>query len=150
MGGGRTTSGIAAARGAAALCAGTAGFQAALAAGVPWGRAAWGGARAELPNELRIASGGASLAWATTAAALLAYSGDLGDGRFRGHGRLRRVAWGVTAVGGAGTLLNLATPSRIERTVWAPTSLALAVLARHAARSVEPSTPDRARAAARR
>ncbi len=46
-----------AAAAAAVGFAGVAMFQIALAAGVPWGVAAWGGQPAQLPTTLRLASG---------------------------------------------------------------------------------------------
>jgi len=47
------------------------GFQVALAAGLPWGRASWGGAHAGvLPTNLRVASGASALVYAGLAAVL--------------------------------------------------------------------------------
>lgn len=67
-----------AARGAALFCLAFAGFQIALAAGAPYGQAAWGGSRAVLPQGLRAASAGAAIYLLLAAAALLARSGDWG------------------------------------------------------------------------
>ena len=126
-----------AARGAAALCSGISAFQVVLAAGAPLGRAAWGGGSAELSELQRVASGGMALVWGGAAAAFLAFSGDLAEGRHRGSRGLRRVVWAVAGVGGVGTLMNLASPSPWERAIWAPVALATAVLAAVAARSAD-------------
>lgn len=48
-----------------------AGFQAALAAGAPWGRAAGGGKHARLPQNLRIASLVSMIVWLVAALIVL-------------------------------------------------------------------------------
>ena len=133
---GRDERGRWAARGAAALCSGIAAFQLALVGGAPWGRAAWGGQQAELPDVLRVASGGSALLWTGAAVALLAFSGDLADGRYRGAVGLRRVTWAVAGVSGVGTVMNLVSRSGLERGIWAPIALSTAVLAAVAARTI--------------
>jgi hypothetical protein len=101
-------------------------FQALLAAGVPLGRAAWGGATAELPTGLRAASGFATVFWLAAAAVVL---------RQGGH-RMPRVpervaktgTWALVGLLTAGALMNLASSSPWERFGWAPTTAALAAL----------------------
>jgi hypothetical protein len=106
---------------AASLLVGIAAFQVALAVGAPWGRAAWGGAHSGvLPPGLRVASGlsvPVDLAFAAVAL------GRLVPGRGR-----RAALWGLTAYSGVASALNLATPSPVERAIWAPVALTLAVL----------------------
>lgn len=103
---------------AAALSAagltGVAAFQTALAAGVPAGHLAWGGAggTGALPTHLRVASAASALLWLGGAA--LVRSGN--------RRATRRIA-GLLLVGSA---MNAASPSRAEARLWAPTSLALA------------------------
>ena len=97
-----------------------AGFQACLALGMPWGSAAWGGAsEGVLPAGLRVASGLAAVVWTWVALVVL--------GRFlaaRGRRRLLLLlAIGMTLA----VVMNLSTPSVIERAVWTPFSLVAAL-----------------------
>ena len=93
-------------------------FQAGLAAGAPWGRAAFGGAHAGvLPPRLRVVSGVASPLYLAAALALLC---DRTPPRARGL--VSRVCVGL---GAAGTVVNAVSPSSPER-VWSVWSLALA------------------------
>lgn len=82
--GGRTTEGAmrmpnqvaAAERGTAVALMTLGGFQAALAGGAPWGRAAYGGAHhGTLPPRLRAISGVAALGYGTAAVLVLGGSG---------------------------------------------------------------------------
>ncbi len=92
-------------------------FQLALALGAPWGAAAWGGAHpGVLPDELRRASGVAAPVYAGLAAFVLSGAG----GRWRG-----RVLGGFAALFALGVALNLASPSWVERLVWAPVAALL-------------------------
>jgi hypothetical protein len=67
-----------AARGAAAFCVAFALFQAALAAGAPFGQIAWGGSSAVLPAPLRWTSAGAALYLILAAAIMEVRAGDWG------------------------------------------------------------------------
>lgn len=112
---------------AAALFAALALFELALAAGLPWGKAAWGGRQAELNPGLRVASG---------VQAVLAMGFALVVLRRAGHHVwaplpprwLPPAVWVLAGYGAAGTLLNAASRSPLERAVWTPVSLSLAVL----------------------
>jgi hypothetical protein len=106
----------------AAGLTGVAAFQAALAAGAPWGRLSWGGAGGAgvLPTGLRVASAASAGGWLGAAALVL-------SGRRRAT---RRIA-GLLLVGSA---MNAASPSRDEARLWAPASLALAAVTAAAAR----------------
>lgn len=113
---------------ASVLLGGITAFQVALAAGAPWGRLAWGGRHeGSLPRELRVSSGVAAVLWG---AATVAVAAELPRSA-RGQRLLLRGVGGVCAVGAA---LNLASPSRAERALWAPVSAAVAVLTWRAAR----------------
>ena len=95
---------------AALLLSGMAGFQIALAAGAPWGAAAWGGTNpGVLPRGLRVSSAGSGLVYVLLAVAA----------------RILPVASGGMVVG---TVMNLASPSKIERTLWTPVAAALAAV----------------------
>jgi len=112
---------------AATLMSGLALFQAALAAGVPWGHAAFGGANAELEPPLRVAAGAAAMVW--TAAALIVL-------RRAGHPvwaplprrALPAAVWIIAGYSATGVLLNAISQSPVERAIWAPGSLAISAL----------------------
>ena len=87
------------------LLASVGAFEVALAAGAPWGSAAWGGAHpGVLPTNLRAASGVAAVVYGGLA--FLAGSDVLGATA------RRRVLGSASAIMVVGTLLNLASPSR--------------------------------------
>jgi hypothetical protein len=95
-------------------------FQLALAAGAPWGAAAFGGQTpGVLPTSLRVVS----------AVSVLVYGG-LGalvvTDRLGSTAR-RRVLTGASLLMALGTVANLATQSPVER-LWAPVAATLAVL----------------------
>lgn len=106
---------------------GVAAFQVALAAGVPWGRASYGGAHpGVLPSRLRVVSAGAALL----------YSGlSVVVGSRRPPVKMRRhVLTGVTTLMGVGTVMNGISPSWPERAIWTPTTAVLTALAWRARR----------------
>lgn len=101
-------------------------FQAALALGAPWGRAAWGGAHRRLPGGLRIASAVAVVLWLAAALVVLAHAGY-------GWSPIPSLVarWGTWVLFGllvVGTLMNLASRSRPERLIQTPTAAVLAIL----------------------
>ncbi|MBP6647886.1 MAG: hypothetical protein KA207_18660 [Burkholderiaceae bacterium] len=93
-------------------------FQWALAAGLPWGELAWGGAYpGVLPEAMRWASLGSGLllmgmVWVVRVRAGLTPSRHLPW--------MRKLIWCVVAYCALGVLANLATPSVWERVVWTP------------------------------
>lgn len=97
-------------------------FQAALAAGAPWGRAAYGGSRrGTLPTRLRMVSGVAATAYGSGAALVL-----------RGSGSPEARSRALTALSilmGIGAVTNGASRSPVERALWTPVTGASAVLA---------------------
>lgn len=104
------------------------GFQMALAAGAPWGSAAYGGKHpGVLPTRLRVVSAAAVPVYG--ALFVLVAREPLGQRQRRAH----EVVAGLFA---AAVLLNLASPSRAERG-WAPVcaAIATATLAARPARS---------------
>ncbi len=113
----------------AALLAGTAGFQVAIAAGAPLGAWSWGGAHdGVLPPGLRAASGVAAVAWGAAAAAVA-------TDRPRAHAAHRGLHLGLALVSTLGAVANLASPSLPERAVWVPVTAAVAALAWRAVRA---------------
>ena len=108
-------------RASLALLAGVGAFQVALAAGAPWGAAAWGGAHpGVLPSQLRVGS-------AVSAVVYLALGAVVRSGVV-GPSTRRRILTGAAALMLVGTLANLASPSMVEKAVWSPVAASLAVL----------------------
>jgi len=101
---------------AAGLMVTTAAFQAALALGAPWGEAAYGGATAGvLSSQQRVSSAVAVPVYLAVAAVA---SGRLGAPTAR-----RRVLRLASVVMAAGAVLNLASPSLLERLLWVPVTV---------------------------
>ncbi|GAA4682618.1 hypothetical protein [Nocardioides nanhaiensis] len=110
-----------------ALLALQAGFQAGLAAGAPWGSAAYGGRRpGPVPPRLRLVSGVAAGAYAAAAVSLLDASAPA---RRRRRRRVLRVVRGYAAVG---VVANAASRSPLERALWTPWCVATAASAHRA------------------
>ncbi len=104
------------------------GFQVALAVGVPWGKAAYGGASATLEPRLRIASGIAAVVWALVAwfflsLAIPALAGPVPDSWNT------VVLWVLVGLFAIATAMNGVSRSRIERAIWTPVSAVLLVCA---------------------
>lgn len=120
---------VSTARGAAIIAAiglaTIAAFQVALALGVPWGRAAYGGTSATLPPELRVATGVAAMVWLLAAAVVLGRAGYWGSPRWAAA--FRRGTWLVAGLVGLGAIVNFASSSRWERFGWGPLALVLAI-----------------------
>jgi hypothetical protein len=106
----------------AVLACGVGVFQVALALGVPWGEAAWGGANSGvLPVSFRVASGVCAVLWAGVAA--------VSAGRFLGAVGRRRLLLGVAVYSTIGIALNAVSPSSTERAIWVPVTVVGAGLA---------------------
>ncbi len=101
-------------------------FQAALAAGAPLGRAAWGGKATHLPNRLRIASGVAVVFWLLAALVVLARAGF--DVAPVPDAIARWGTWALVVLLPIGALMNFASSSSWERFLWGPLAAAMAVL----------------------
>jgi hypothetical protein len=101
-------------------------FQAALAAGAPLGRAAWGGRTAVLPARLRRSSAVAFVIWLVAAAIILGRAGLI-DVPLP-EVTLTVGAWVLVVLSALGSLVNVASSSPWERFGWAPLAATLAVL----------------------
>ncbi|SKB07539.1 hypothetical protein [Aeromicrobium choanae] len=108
------------------LLAVLAAFQIALALGAPWARFAWGGQHTVLPTSLRVGSAVSVVIYVVIGAILLAraelISLDVSDRA------VEIAAWVVTGYFVLGIAMNLASRSRPERLVMAPTCVVLALL----------------------
>ena len=101
-------------------------FQLALAAGAPWGVAAYGGAhRGVLPTRLRIASGVAAALWVALGLVLLRRTGYSVPAVLP-DGVLAVAGWIIFAILALSVILNAITPSVLERAIWLPVTLLLA------------------------
>lgn len=103
------------------------GFQLALAAGAPWGRASYGGAHpGVLPDRLRVVSAGATCVYAGLAWAVV-------SPRVPARPR-RRILTGVAGLMAVATVVNGISPSPPERAIWTPTAALVGALAWRARR----------------
>jgi hypothetical protein len=126
---------IAAAVLAAVLFVGMATFQASLALGAPLGAHVLGGRHpGALPNRLRAFSAIAAAILVGGALVILARAGAIGW-PVGAIGLLVPAAWAIAAFLVLNTLGNLASKSRLERTVFAALTAALAVLSAYVALS---------------
>jgi hypothetical protein len=120
---------------AAVLFAGMAVFQASLALGAPLGAHVLGGRHpGALPNRLRAFSAIAAAILMGGALVILARAGAIGW-PVGATGLLAPASWAIAAFLVLNTLGNLASKSRLERTVFAATTAALAVLSAYVALS---------------
>ncbi len=101
------------------------GFQLALAAGAPWGAYAMGGAYpGQFPPELRVAAVVQALILIGLALVVLARANVTLPGWHRAS---RWLIWLVIAFALLSFVLNLITPSAVERAMWAPVAFLLLV-----------------------
>ena len=108
-----------------AISAGVIAFQIALAAGVPWGAYAMGGAfPGKFPPELRIAALVQSVVLAGLAAVVLARAGLALPKWSR---TARWLIWVVVVFSASSLVLNIITPSAGERAIWAPVALVMLI-----------------------
>ena len=113
----------------AVVCA----FQLALAAGAPWGEYAMGGAfPGVMPTPMRIA---AVVQVALLAAVALVVLSRAGLMLPAWASAARWLVWVVVALLGVSVVLNLITPSPMERLIWAPVAAVLFLSALRVARS---------------
>ncbi len=112
---------------AAVLLLLVAGFQVTLAAGAPFGEAAMGGSNpGVLPDVLRVSSGVAALVY-------LLLAGVAGT-RWAGATLRRRLLYAATVLMVTGAMMNVASPSFVERIIWTPVTVALLIALWRAAR----------------
>lgn len=109
----------------ALLIAITALFQLALALGAPWGEWAMGGQYpGKFPPRLRIAAVVQLVILVLLAVVVAIRAGLLLDAYFR---FANRAIWGVVIFCTISAVLNLITPSKKERLLWAPVTLLLLI-----------------------
>jgi hypothetical protein len=99
-------------------------FQALLSAGVPWGRAAWGGKHEVLPTGFRIGSVFSALFFVFAILTTLSRGEVIS---LFGSGLTTVFFWIYTIYFGIGIAINALSRSKIER-VWAPVSAVMFVL----------------------
>ncbi|MDH4119941.1 MAG: hypothetical protein OEX04_20665 [Acidimicrobiia bacterium] len=101
-------------------------FQILLAAGMPWGAAAWGGQNpGVLPNRLRVSSAvSGAVVFPLLALYVIDAAGLAQISWLPGSGRT--AMWVLCGFFVLGTLMNAVSRSRIER-IWAPVNLVLAI-----------------------
>lgn len=105
---------------AAALLLVVAGFQASLASGAPWGAAAYGGVNpGVLPDSLRASSAVSAVIYLVLAA--------VAGTSWVPVGIRRRVMYGTCFLMVVGAVLNIASPSFIERIIWVPVTILLVI-----------------------
>jgi hypothetical protein len=120
---------------ATVLFLGMAAFQASLALGAPLGAHVLGGrSQGKLPNRLRAFSAIAAAILVGGALVILARAGAIGWPA-GATGLLIPATWVIAAFLVLNTLGNLASKSRLERTVFAATTAALAILSAYVALS---------------
>lgn len=104
------------------LCGGGIAFNLAVALGAPWGRLTQGGFHVgRLPPRNRVAAAVSAALLALMTLAILARAG-LGPSAPVWPGP---SGWVVVALSGLSLAMNLATPSRAERRLWAPVAAAM-------------------------
>jgi hypothetical protein len=114
--------------GAAVFFGGVAAFQLCLAAGAPWGAAAWGGQHpGVLPSRLRRAS-------AVSAVALAGMAVVAAQEVWPPDPWRRRALRGAAAYLTVGVVANAASRSPVERAIWTPGTAVGAALTWRAAR----------------
>jgi hypothetical protein len=120
---------------ATVLFLGMAAFQASLALGAPLGAHVLGGrSQGKLPNRLRAFSAIAAAILVGGALVILARAGAIGW-PVGATGLLIPATWVIAAFLVLNTLGNLTSKSRLERTVFAATTAALAILSAYVALS---------------
>jgi hypothetical protein len=103
-------------------------FQLALVLGAPWGALTQGGANhGQLPASARGVAAGSAVVLVVLALGLLARAGQ---GPLTAAPRIvvTVLAWTAMFYSAVGLVLNLITPSAMERAVWAPVTAALLAL----------------------
>lgn len=124
----------------ALVSTGVVAFQFALAAGVPWGAYAMGGAfPGQFPPALRIAALMQAALLVGMAVVVLAQAGLILP---RWSRMARWLVWAVVAFAAVSLVLNLLTPNADERSIWAP--VAFLLLISSAAVAVTGPSKDRA------
>jgi hypothetical protein len=111
---------------ACVVLAGLAVFQAALIAGAPLGRLAWGGQHDVLPARLRIGSAVSIVLYTLFGYAALGRAGTVPP--LGGESAAAVIIWVLTGYFALGVVMNAISRSKPERLVMTPVALVLAVL----------------------
>jgi hypothetical protein len=115
----------------AALGSAVIAFQLALAAGAPWGSLAMGGRfPGRFPAPMRAAAIVQGVLFAALIVIVLARAGLVMPEQ---AGLARIAVWAVVALMAASAIMNLITPSKWERRIWAPVAGLLLVASVHVA-----------------
>ncbi len=102
-------------------------FQFALALGAPWGGLAMGGAfPGAYPPPMRVAAL-VQIGVLLALALVILIRADLALPKWRAAST--RLVWGVVFLSGVAVVLNLITPSPLERLIWAPVAMVLLLTA---------------------
>ena len=102
-------------------------FQLSLVLGAPWGEATQGGfTDGSLPLANRVLALVSMLLLVAFALAILARAG-LGPAKHLPHRLITAGAWVTTVYACVGVLLNAASQSSLERAIWVPIGIALAI-----------------------
>jgi len=112
----------------AALLFGLALFQLALAAGVPWGRAAFGGFTERPGTSLRVSAAVATVIWAAAALIVLRRAG-LAVWSPLPSGWVPVAAWAIVGVLALSIAVNAVSPSVLEKAIWIPFGVVATALA---------------------
>ncbi|MGZ8740008.1 MAG: hypothetical protein ACXWZ8_05380 [Gaiellaceae bacterium] len=102
-------------------------FQAALAAGAPWGQAAWGGADAHLSAGRRGASAVAAVIYVAATLIVLCRAGIIWPARSNAA-LFRWGTWFLAVAMAIGAVPNFASQSRWENLLFGPLALVLSAL----------------------
>jgi len=102
-------------------------FQLAIAAGAPWGHAAWGGENAHLSAAQQGASAVAAVIYVAAALCVLCRAGVVSRAR-SDAAIFRWGTWFFVAAMAIGALPNLASQSRWENFIFGPLALVLSAL----------------------
>ncbi|MDX1379451.1 MAG: hypothetical protein R3307_11420 [Anaerolineales bacterium] len=100
-------------------------FQLALAAGMPWGHLAMGGRYpGKFPPQMRVGAIIQALLLAFLAMIVLSRAGVA----FQNLSNLSQsLIWAAVAISGISLIMNLFTPSKWERILWAPVAMVMTV-----------------------
>lgn len=108
-------------------------FYWALAAGMPWGQLAMGGRfPGRFPPRMRVVAVCQALFFALLSVVVLTRAGLLLSDW---QPLTRELTWAIAAVLALGLIMNLATPSKYERLLWAPVAALMAICSAVAAAS---------------
>ena len=100
-------------------------FQLALAAGMPWGKLAMGGKfPRRYPPVMRFVCLVLIFIFTILGAIVFTRAGIIFPEWLSAS---KKIIWGVVAFNVLGVLMNLATPSKWERILWAPVAIVLMV-----------------------